>query len=261
MRGVALYCALALAFGTVTTRAAEPRPNARANVEAMIRRVVELTNAQRSAHGLLPLKLNEELSESSQWMCDDMSEHTYFSHTDSLGHAIGGRIPSFGYSGFHLLGENIAAGQPTPEIVVAGWMKSPGHRANILNPGFSEIGVGYATGSGKYATFWAQDFGNRFDVYPVVINNEARTTRSTRVKLSIYGSGWARRMRFSNDGYHWSRWEPFRSEREWRLEPGIGKKTVYADLRSGDDSTRASDSVELNSSDDRDRSSSESDDL
>src|SRR5919109_1185606 len=65
-----------------------------------------------------------------------------------------------GYTGWSAIGENIAAGYPTPEAVVAGWMSSPGHRANILSPNFTEIGIGLAQG-GKYGSYWTQDFGTR----------------------------------------------------------------------------------------------------
>ena len=56
------------------------------------------------------------------------------------------------------MGENIAAGQPTPESVVAGWLRSEGHCRNIMNPGFRELGLGFAQG-GTYGTYWVQDFG------------------------------------------------------------------------------------------------------
>ncbi len=57
--------------------------------------------------------------------------------------------------------ENIAAGQSTPEAVMKGWMNSAGHKANILNCGLTELGVGYAAGSGAdYGQYWVQDFGS-----------------------------------------------------------------------------------------------------
>ncbi|WP_342190492.1 CAP domain-containing protein [Paenibacillus macquariensis] len=57
-------------------------------------------------------------------------------------------------------GENIAAGQTTPEEVTRVWMNSPGHRANILDPRFTDIGVGYVAGTAtsQYRTYWTQLF-------------------------------------------------------------------------------------------------------
>jgi uncharacterized protein YkwD len=66
-----------------------------------------------------------------------------------------------GYTGWSALGENIAGGYPTADAVVAGWMASPGHRANILSPRFTEMGVGRVTAAGTYGTYWAQEFGGR----------------------------------------------------------------------------------------------------
>ena len=59
------------------------------------------------------------------------------------------------------MAENIAAGYPTAEDVVSGWMNSPGHRANILSPKYTEVGVGVVNGEGKFGTYWAEEFGAR----------------------------------------------------------------------------------------------------
>jgi uncharacterized protein YkwD len=66
-----------------------------------------------------------------------------------------------GYANWTWVGENIAAGYPTPEAVVSGWMSSPEHRDNILSPDYTEIGVGVANGSGQFGTCWAEEFGAR----------------------------------------------------------------------------------------------------
>ena len=64
--------------------------------------------------------------------------------------------------GYMMCGENIAAGQPTPEDVVNGkygWMSSKGHKANILSPEYTKMGLGYSTGGGgEYRHYWAQEF-------------------------------------------------------------------------------------------------------
>jgi hypothetical protein len=80
-----------------------------------------------------------------------------------------------------------------------------------------------------------QDFGSRFDIYPVVINGGEKQTSDPEVKLYLYGEEWAERMRLSNDGVHWTRWQSFRPALNWKMEPGIGKHTVYVELRREDD--------------------------
>jgi uncharacterized protein YkwD len=213
---------------------------------ALEQRLIELTNQERIRRGLGPLKLQTELRAAARWMARDMAEHDYIEHIDRLGRDIDTRIPTFGYSQYRVLGENLAAGQKAPETVVAGWLRSPSHRANLLNREFSEIGVGYATARrGKYRRFWAQDFGTRFDNFPIIINGEAAQTSDPNVRLYIYGAGWAKRMRLRNEGEPWTAWEPYRAERDWRLAPGTGRRTVLVELRNGEEIRRAEDHIEL----------------
>jgi uncharacterized protein YkwD len=86
-----------------------------------------------------------------------MAKKDYFSHTGKDGRSPFDRMTDAGYA-YSAAAENIAAGQRTPADVVKGWMNSAGHKANILNCTYSEIGVGYAKG-GSYGTYWTQDFG------------------------------------------------------------------------------------------------------
>lgn len=121
--------------------------------------VIELTNQQRANNGLQPLRAEWETSRVARHKSRDMAESGYFGHTS----------PSYG-SPFEMLddfgvqsngaGENIAAGQRTPEAVVQAWMDSSGHRKNILNPNFTHIGVGYHKG-GQYGVYWTQMFLTR----------------------------------------------------------------------------------------------------
>jgi hypothetical protein len=71
------------------------------------------------------------------------------------------RLERAGYTGWTAIAENIAAGYPTPEAVVQGWMSSPGHRANLLSPRYTEIGIGLVKSSDRFGTFWTQNFGSR----------------------------------------------------------------------------------------------------
>jgi uncharacterized protein YkwD len=130
---------------------------------SFINRVLELTNAQRLQAGLQPLTLNSKLNNSAQAHSEDMALHDFFDHKGSNGSSMGDRAKASGYN-FSRLGENIAAGYATPEDVVQGWLNSPGHRANIFNPSYREVGIGYYylandTGNVNEHFYWTQDFG------------------------------------------------------------------------------------------------------
>jgi len=111
------------------------------------------------------LQLSSQLTAAALGHSEDMAHNDYFSHTSLDGRAFWQRIEAQGYS-FWSAGENIAAGYQTPAAVMAGWMDSSGHRANILDCDFKDIGVGYyylANDSGdlNYRHYWTQDFGTR----------------------------------------------------------------------------------------------------
>ncbi len=112
-----------------------------------------------------PLKLHTALREAAGLHSRDMGERDYFSH-DSPGGPNGAdmveRVENAGYVNWFAIGENISAGRSSPEETMAGWMASPGHCANIMNPNFTEIGVGYAEVAGsENVSYWTQDFGRR----------------------------------------------------------------------------------------------------
>ena len=117
------------------------------------KKVVELVNIERAANGLSALNLNSGLSDVARAKSQDMCDNKYFSHTSPTYGSPFDMMKSFGIS-YRTAGENIAMGYRTPEAVVDGWMNSPGHRANILNNSFTQIGVGYVA-SGNY---WTQMF-------------------------------------------------------------------------------------------------------
>ncbi|MEU1409192.1 CAP domain-containing protein [Streptomyces sp. NPDC005728] len=129
-----------------------PKPTATAS--GVVARIVALVNAERSKVGCSALTLNATLTKAAQAHSQDMAAHQNMSHTGSDGSSPGDRITRAGYS-WSAYGENVAYGYTTPEQVMAGWMSSPGHRANILNCSFKEIGVGLAQPN----SYWTQDFG------------------------------------------------------------------------------------------------------
>ncbi|MEU9477436.1 CAP domain-containing protein [Streptomyces sp. NPDC048191] len=129
-------------------------PKATATASGATARVVQLVNAERAKVGCHPLTVNSELTKAAQAHSADMAAHRNMSHTGSDGSSPGDRITRAGYS-WSSYGENIAYGYATPEQVMTGWMNSPGHRANILNCSFKEIGVALA----QPGSYWTQDFG------------------------------------------------------------------------------------------------------
>ncbi|MEU5882484.1 CAP domain-containing protein [Spirillospora sp. NPDC047279] len=120
--------------------------------------VVSLTNAERARKGCGPVTIDSRLQTAAQRHSADMVARDYFSHSSPDGKGPGDRITAAGYR-WSTYGENIAAGQPTPASVVSAWMNSSGHRANILNCSFKNIGVGLARKGGT--PYWTQVFGAR----------------------------------------------------------------------------------------------------
>jgi uncharacterized protein YkwD len=127
--------------------------------EPIVQRVFDLMNEERAQAGLPPLKLAEKLCVSARWHAMDMAVGNYFEHTDRQGRTVGRRLLSFGYR-YRYCGQNIAAGQQTPEEVVRAWMNSPSHRENILRREFREVGIAFVENpNSRYHRYWVQDFG------------------------------------------------------------------------------------------------------
>lgn len=126
------------------------------SVPAEVQQAVALTNQYRTAAQCQPLKISAQLTSAASAHSQDMASHNFFSHTGSDGSLPWDRIRRTGYS-YSSAGENIAAGYYTAESVVQGWYNSPGHRANMLNCNYTEIGIAYADG-GAYGRYWTQVF-------------------------------------------------------------------------------------------------------
>jgi len=134
--------------------------------------VLVLVNQERAAQNLKPLTWDSQLHEAARNHSEDMAANNYFSHTSLDGRTLVDRIEDAGYH-WNAAGENIAAGYSTPQAVVNGWMNSAGHRQNILNSSYCDLGVGYAFDqSSTYDHYWTQDFGRRtgVTVCPSVVN-------------------------------------------------------------------------------------------
>ena len=130
-----------------------------------------LVNRERAAHGEGPLQTNSDLQDAAQGHSESMASGSYFEHAGPGGSLLQ-RIMASGYlpgpNALYSVGENIAYGSlqdATPGAIVAAWMASPGHRANILNSSFREVGTGAVArlpaslGGGEPGAMYTQDFG------------------------------------------------------------------------------------------------------
>jgi uncharacterized protein YkwD len=106
-----------------------------------------------------PLRWNQPLERAAASYASDMADHNYFSHTGRDGSTSAQRVTRAGYP-YRITGENIAAGQGSPEEAVDGWLGSPTHCANLMNGGFTEMGVAVAVNSqSRMGVYWVQLFG------------------------------------------------------------------------------------------------------
>ena len=138
-------------------------PNFRAGVLARINQV-RASGADCGAEGVFgaaaPVAWNDKLTLAAEGHSQDMAAKNYFSHTSADGRMLGDRVNATGYS-WSSLGENVAAGYPTINAVMDGWIASPGHCANLMHAGFAEVGVVCVPGApgDTYSTYWTMDLG------------------------------------------------------------------------------------------------------
>ncbi|MGW1768134.1 CAP domain-containing protein [Streptomyces sp. NPDC002073] len=147
--------------GSAADRAAAAAPAApavSAKAAAYAKKVIALANAERARAGCAPLRTDKRLMAAAQAHANDMAKRNYYSHTSPEGRSAGDRMTKAGYRWMRW-GENIYKSPRTPSKAMAGWMDSPGHRANILDCRFKDIGVGVNLKSN--GPWWVQNFGAR----------------------------------------------------------------------------------------------------
>jgi len=118
--------------------------------------ILKLVNQERSKAGVPALTLSTKLTDIANTKAQDMADKNYFSHDSPTYGSPFDMLKHFGVS-YSYAGENIAAGQKSAQEVMQSWMNSSGHKANILNKNYTQLGVGYTEG-GQYGTEWVQLF-------------------------------------------------------------------------------------------------------
>lgn len=131
--------------------------------------LTEETNARRAAAGVPTLTYSALLEKAATLKAHDMAEKGYFAHTSPAGVTPWYWLGEVGYD-FTAAGENLAVNYFDSKDVADAWMNSPTHRANVMNPQFSEIGIGFAEGTyeGKNTVFVAEFFGTPTLAVPAV---------------------------------------------------------------------------------------------
>ncbi|RGZ64836.1 hypothetical protein DW979_10280 [Eubacterium sp. AM49-13BH] len=124
-------------------------------------RVLELVNNERANAGVAPLVLDEALCNAANMRAIEMDCTGVFGHKRPNDHSCFEVYDICNVEWQNACGENIAAGQATPEDVMKSWLSSAGHKANILSPEYTKMGLGYSNsgcGAGRYSHYWAQEF-------------------------------------------------------------------------------------------------------
>jgi uncharacterized protein YkwD len=148
---LAILALMLLAGGTARASHAVTSAQANGPVDPEVASFVRLMNAHRRSLGLSPLVWDRRAAAVAEAHSRDMDDHRYFSHTWSDGHSTWDRLAARGVT-YSQAGENIAWGQETGSAVLAAWLHSPGHRANIENGSFTHEGVG------KVGPYWTHVF-------------------------------------------------------------------------------------------------------
>ncbi len=155
-----LVCLFVLASGCSSPASPTGMEADGAPASAAANEIASLTNAERRQAGLAPLTVSPLLTRAAQLHADQMAS------TGQMAHVLPGvpypepqdRLAAVGYR-WQAYAENVAYGQGSPASALAAWMGSSGHRANILNPGLTEIGAALARGSDG-RPYYVQVFGN-----------------------------------------------------------------------------------------------------
>ncbi len=252
---------LAMVLGLAAAGIAPPAPLATAqdsqkiDVTAWEWECIRLTNQLRAENNLPPLKAEPILMATARAHSQDMAARGYVDHTTPDGVTLLDRLQAAGYHPSGYYSENVRVGQQdTPETAIYWWYNeeppNDWHRRNLLSVNFREFGCGiHIDPDSAYERYFTQDFGQRTDVLPMIINSEAPSTSQQAVSLYLYGQSWAatEMMLSENADFDGAVWQPFDPTPTWTLSAGSGQKIVYAQVRNASGQVRGpvSDTVQL----------------
>lgn len=193
-RTLHLYAGLLISVKIATLFSLDLLPENKAISSAITtENIIALTNASRASLNIRPLRQDQLLGSAAQAKADDMIKNQYFAHNSPSGKSPWDFISTFGYN-YMIAGENLAINFTNSESIEEAWMNSPGHKANIVNKDFEDIGIGIAQGSmnGVNAIVVVQMFGSRIDqpIKPLNIFSAAvplpdsRQEKALRQKIS-----------------------------------------------------------------------------
>jgi uncharacterized protein YkwD len=148
---------LVVVFGCLAWGAGAAEVRKSSSVEESIR---DCANRERRERGLSHLKHDSALDAAARLHARRMLARGFFDHHDPAGDGPADRVKRFAKRRYVIVGENIAAGFDSTGATCRGWMKSPGHRANILRQRFTRIGAGYASGDSHYGRYYVQVFAD-----------------------------------------------------------------------------------------------------
>jgi uncharacterized protein YkwD len=177
---------LPLASGVFGKSTIIGRPNAGTcldppNRNQFTTQMISAINQERSRRQIPPLKQNADLTNLADFYACRLIEGGFFSHKDPYdGSTVDSRAADFGYA-FWKIGENLAEGQQTVEEAIAELMLSPAHRANLLDPSFTEVGVSVKLG-GDMGIYWVQEFGRPVSETPEFPTSPSSATDSPSSK-------------------------------------------------------------------------------
>ena len=194
----------------IPTATPTPSPEPEMSVEEMASEVIRLTNIERVKAGLSPLQHHAGLQRAAMVRAEEITRK--FSHTRPDGTDSSTALYENGVS--CSCGENIAAGQKTPEAVVRAWMNSPGHKAAILDPDATHIGVGVCKSPITGQWLWVQDFSYNPDIQGTVIFDADGGVFSSNGSNTLAVTGPVGKIIYSSeievpskDGYLFNGWE------------------------------------------------------
>ena len=152
---------VALFLGLSWTDYFTDRTRGLADLELVRRQMLQRVNDERRTAGRPPLVLEPRLVQCAQRYADLMLARSHYGHRGPDGDTIRERAERAGYDKYLALGENLAQGQYSVQEVMDGWMQSPGHRENLLSPGFRDVGFGLAYGhnGNGWQVLWVQCLG------------------------------------------------------------------------------------------------------